>query len=164
MFENYDILNLQSVTRDQLVSLKTLRNIQSEVEKLEYQFDPNDAGSVDQWTRDSKLKDSITIYQPYQGSSGDSLIEKEFILGFMTPLKHSITIYHPYQANSGDSSIEKEFILGIMAPFQQDAFIRYGSNFVCIDGTHNTTHYKFHLFTLVTCDAWRNGNVLEYLK
>ena len=52
------------------------------------------------------------------------------------------------------------FVLCIQTEFQRDRFQALGSNFVCIDATHNTTQYAgLQLFTLLVRDLWGHGTL-----
>ena len=63
---------------------------------------------------------------------------------------------HPPPLGSGLSP--EVFVLCIQTKFQMEQFQKLGSDFVSIDGTHNTTEYTgMNLFTIVVRDWWGHG-------
>ena len=52
------------------------------------------------------------------------------------------------------------FVICVQTKFQRDQFQKLGSNFVSIDGTHNTTEYTgLNLFTIIVRDLWGHGTL-----
>lgn len=51
---------------------------------------------------------------------------------------------------------DKTFIVVLMTEFQAQEF---SSKIVCVDATHNTNQYGFHLVSLLVADEFRNGKL-----
>lgn len=57
----------------------------------------------------------------------------------------------------------KDFCLILMYPNQRDMLEKFGSNIVCIDGTHGLNSYDFELTTLLVIDEFGEGFPVAYL-
>lgn len=49
------------------------------------------------------------------------------------------------------------FFLVISTTFQREILLKFGLNIICIDSTHGTNEYGFHLTTIVVIDEFGNG-------
>jgi hypothetical protein len=50
------------------------------------------------------------------------------------------------------------FYIMIQTPQQHELFKEIGTHLICVDGTHNTTHYaNCNLYTLLCHDFWGHG-------
>jgi hypothetical protein len=52
---------------------------------------------------------------------------------------------------------EMDFVLIFMTDTQKDMFTKYGSDVVCVDGTHGVNAYNFQLYTALVLDDTREG-------
>ena len=68
-------------------------------------------------------------------------------------MKSSILFFHCYTNDAEMGLDENTFALGVMTPFQQQHYVKHARLFVCLDSTHNITHYKFLLYTIIVRDA-----------
>lgn len=87
-----------------------------------------DAVSVDAWVKEVEQTGCILLYKPQ-----DTLSQ-------MYPLLR-----------------EEDFLLIIMNHGQEEMLEKYGSDCICIDGTHGLNGYKFELVTLLVLDDLREG-------
>ena len=54
--------------------------------------------------------------------------------------------------------LQKEaFMLAIMTQYQKELLEKYGHRILCMDGTHKTNQYRFHLITLMVPDEYNEG-------
>jgi hypothetical protein len=58
---------------------------------------------------------------------------------------------------------ENDFVLIIMTDAQCEILKKYGSDCLCIDGTHGTNNYDFELTSLLVVDDMREGFPCAYL-
>lgn len=58
---------------------------------------------------------------------------------------------------------EEDFILIIMTPAQCEILKKFGSDCICIDGTHGLNNYNFELHTLLIIDDIREGFPCAFL-
>lgn len=58
---------------------------------------------------------------------------------------------------------ENDFILMLMNNSQAELLIKYGSDCVCLDGTHGLNNYNFELSTLLVLDNMRKGFPCTYM-
>ena len=59
------------------------------------------------------------------------------------------------QTDGMDNIANDDFILAIQTEFQGDMLVKYGGT--CVDSTHGTNMYDFHLITLLVIDAFGEG-------
>lgn len=52
---------------------------------------------------------------------------------------------------------KQDFVLILMTNFQEEQLKKFGSNKICIDGTHGTNAYDIQLYTIVTVDEFGSG-------
>lgn len=52
------------------------------------------------------------------------------------------------------------FVMVLMTDFQAKMFHAFAERIVCVDATHNTNQYGFHLISVVVADEYRNGEHL----
>ena len=57
----------------------------------------------------------------------------------------------------------EDFILVLMNEAQIEILNKYGSDILCIDGTHGLNQYDFQLITLLTVDNLRQGYPCAFL-
>ena len=63
---------------------------------------------------------------------------------------------------TGSALAPDVFVLIVQTPYQKEAFQKLGNSFMGFDATHNTTHYEnVSLFTLIVCDNWGHGMLLQ---
>lgn len=56
-----------------------------------------------------------------------------------------------------EQTVQQDFILVIMSHFQQKMLQKFGSNTICIDGTHGLNAYNFMLYSLLILDENNEG-------
>ncbi|XP_050516483.1 uncharacterized protein LOC126891348 [Diabrotica virgifera virgifera] len=66
-------------------------------------------------------------------------------------------VLHFKEEGQQGSLNDKDFILIIMNAFQQEQLIQYGSDKICINGTHGLNNYDFQLYTIVVVDRYGSG-------
>ncbi|MCO5587623.1 hypothetical protein L7F22_041572 [Adiantum nelumboides] len=67
-------------------------------------------------------------------------------------------IAHTFYYQPMNGSDDDAFILGIQTRWQLEMFSKYGHNsLLAMDATFGTNKYKFHLYTILVFDAFRNG-------
>lgn len=97
---------------------------------------PNDAISVDAWVQDVNSGNSPTV-----------LLYK--------PQDKAIELYPQLKAS--------DFVLIIMNMAQSQLLKKYGSDCICVDGTHGLNKYGFILTTLLVLDDMREGFPCAFL-
>lgn len=61
------------------------------------------------------------------------------------------------QSDEMDNIADQDFILAIQTEFQRDTLMKFGNNTVCVDATHGTNMYDFHLITILVIDEYGEG-------
>lgn len=56
---------------------------------------------------------------------------------------------------------ESTFMIALMTEFQAEIFQTFSERIVCVDATHNTNQYGFHLISVLVADEYRNGEKLS---
>lgn len=125
-----DSVSNSTLYRIHLLSKKDLYNIES---SFNLQSDSirhtNDCLSVEAWINEFKDKDNMHVFYKSQ---------------------ETVSEEYP-QLKSED------FMLVIMNQPQCDILLKYGSDVICIDGTHGMKHSNFELITLLVLDDMRQG-------
>ena len=69
--------------------------------------------------------------------------------------RQALVVYKPQGVIMYEFSQLKEddFLLIFMTKPQRTVLFKYGSDVVCIDGTHGLNNYNFQLYTLLTMDC-----------
>ena len=63
-----------------------------------------------------------------------------------------------------DQKLESStFLLVLMTEFQTQMFNKYAGKILCLDTTHCTNQYGFHLLSLVVADEYQNGKPLLWV-
>ncbi|XP_069582362.1 uncharacterized protein [Ranitomeya imitator] len=57
---------------------------------------------------------------------------------------------------------DEDFLLVIMTPYQKKMFVEFGSDIICVDGTHGTNGYDFQLLTILTVDEYASGYPIAF--
>ncbi|XP_044749811.1 uncharacterized protein LOC123310409 [Coccinella septempunctata] len=96
---------------------------------------PNDGVSVDSWVKEMQEEKHCVLFYKPQGI----LDEKEFYLK------------------------KEDFVLIIMTTAQKEFLAKYGSDIICLDGTHGVNGYDFELSTLLVLDDLREGFPCSFL-
>ncbi|KAF5277287.1 hypothetical protein FQR65_LT16036 [Abscondita terminalis] len=129
----------ESFSRIHLTTMKDIRNI-SETFNVNFQVkkDINDFFSVDIW-----------VNQMLEGP-----IERNCIL-----------LYKKQHFNDERFNVRKEdFMLGLMFPVQSHILKKFGNGgIICMDATHGTNPYDFHLVTVLTIDEFGHGFPTAFL-
>lgn len=95
----------------------------------------NDAVSVESWVNEMEKKSDVILFHKRQ----DSLLEE------WPELK------------------SEDYLLAIMTDAQYEMLKLYGSDIICIDGTHGCNNYDFELITLMVVDDMRQGFPCAFL-
>ena len=61
------------------------------------------------------------------------------------------------QPNDLDDLSKDDFVIAIQTPFQRYMLRHFGTEAVCMDSTHGTNMYDFHLISIVILDDFREG-------
>ena len=61
------------------------------------------------------------------------------------------------QSDEMDNIADQDFVLAIQTEFQRDMLMKFGNSTVCVDATHGTNMYDFHLITLLVIDEYGEG-------
>lgn len=122
--------SISKLERIHLLDKQDLRNIEKSFNlNCDIQKDSDDGLSVDIWVKQLEQSDDcILLYKP-QG----------VILQDVPDLK------------------SEDFVLIIMNEVQKEMLKKYGSDCICVDGTHGMNSYQFELFTLMVIDDIREG-------
>lgn len=125
-----------TLNRIHLVSKKDLFNIENSFNLCSSSVrHSNDAISVEAWVLEmQRVGDCIVYYKP-QG----------IVLEDQPQLK------------------KEDFVLIIMTPAQCQVLKRFGSDCICMDGTHGLNNYNFELHTLLIIDEIREGFPCAFL-
>lgn len=117
-----------NLKRFHLLTKKDLFNIEKSF-NLTSSRHSNDSISVESWINDMRNKGNAILFYKPQGNTNEE----------WPVLK------------------ENDFLLIIMTDAQSEMLQKYGSDCICIDGTHGTNSYDFELFTLLVVDDIRQG-------
>uniref|UniRef100_A0A6P7GNR7 Uncharacterized protein LOC114344641 n=1 Tax=Diabrotica virgifera virgifera TaxID=50390 RepID=A0A6P7GNR7_DIAVI len=124
------------VYRRHLVTRKDLHNIEKGFNLSSFAIrHPNDAISVESWINEMKQKQNCILFYKPQGA----ILDEEPQL----------------KAN--------DFVLIIMTPAQKEFLLKFGSDVICMDGTHGLNSYNFELTTLLVLDNLREGFPCSFL-
>ena len=75
-----------------------------------------------------------------------------------------LKIKNPYFSQDRDDVVGYPFILGIPKQWQFEAMLRWANHgAISMDVTFGTNHMKFHLFTLVVFNDFRNGVQIAWM-
>ncbi|XP_046688307.1 uncharacterized protein LOC124374051 [Homalodisca vitripennis] len=123
-------VNKQELDRVHLLTKQDLYNIESEFGLDETVRHKNDAVSVDAWVQEENMsaKSCVLLYKP----------QNEVVEQYTTFKK-------------------EDFALGIMTPAEEEMLRKFGSDCVCVDGTHGLNSYDFEVVTLMVIDDMRQG-------
>lgn len=130
-----DSVSNSELERIHLLTRKDLYNIESS-------FNLNssavrhreDAISVDSWARDMQVAGTVLFYKPQETiDSTHSFLKSE------------------------------DFVLIIMTDAQSDMLLKYGSDCICVDGTHGLNGYGFEMNTILVLDELRQGFPCAFL-
>ncbi|XP_046685810.1 uncharacterized protein LOC124371503 [Homalodisca vitripennis] len=123
-------VNKQELDRVHLLTKQDLYNIESEFGLDETVRHKNDAVSVDASVQEENMsaKSCVLLYKP----------QNEVVEQYTTFKK-------------------EDFALGIMTPAQEEMLRKFGSDCVCVDGTHGLNSYDFEVVTLMVIDDMRQG-------
>ena len=61
------------------------------------------------------------------------------------------------QSGEMDNIADQNFVLEIQTEFQWDMLMKFGNITVCVDATHGTNMYDFHLITILVIDEYGEG-------
>lgn len=102
---------------------------------------------------------SSAIRHPNDGISVESWVEE------MKEEKHCVLFYKPQCIIDEYESYlkEEDFVLIIMTTAQKEFLAKYGSDVICVDGTHGLNSYHFELTTLLVLDDLREGFPCSFL-
>ena len=122
---------VHGITREHLVTKQDIHNIKNHYNIEGVIRHANDLTSVCSWVEElmSLPYDPILLFKP-QGKP---------------------------QPDGMDNIANDDFILAIQTEFHRDMLVKYGGTCVCIDSTHGTNMYDFHLITLLVIDAFGKG-------
>lgn len=73
------------------------------------------------------------------------------------PTEENSVIFYKRQGESSNILAKNDFCLIVMTKFQQMMFSKFGSNVICIDGTHGLNRYDFELTTIMVIDEYGQG-------
>ncbi|KAJ8965735.1 hypothetical protein NQ314_003941, partial [Rhamnusium bicolor] len=125
-------------------------------------FDHSNYGRIHLLTR----KDLFNIEQLYNLNkesvrhANDCISVESWVIQSREQGTYSIVKYFKRQGDlDGDyrELLENDFLLVIMNDGQLEALKKYGSDCLCIDGTHGLNAYNFQLTTLMVLDDLRQG-------
>lgn len=113
-------------------------------------------------------KDLYNIEKCYNLTStrhSNDAISVESWINSMRDKGNAILFYKPQGNISEEWPLleEKDFVLIIMTEAQSEMLRKYGSDCICIDGTHGTNSYDFQLITLLIVDDIRQGFPCSFL-
>lgn len=131
-----DSISNCSLERIHLLNRKDLFNIENSFNLSSTAVrHPNDAVSVESWVNQMQQEGDCVLYYKPQGKIDDEQQELKF----------------------------EDFVLIIMTSAQCEFLIKYGSDVVCIDGTHGLNNYNFEMNTLLVLDELREGFPCSFL-
>lgn len=123
------------LTRLHLLTRSDLHNIESSFKlNIDVKKHENDAVSIHHWVQELKNDSCILFYKP----------QKQIVEDY------------PQLA-------EDDFILILMNEAQKEILKKYGSDAICIDGTHGLNQYNFELISLLILDDLRQGFPCAFL-
>ena len=140
-----------ALERSHIVTKQDLRNIQQAFHlNRPERFHSNDATSVHALVKhyEGESKSPIILYKR-QGSDVLDICHE----GRQIPSQHH-------------QCLENDFLFGMMDDAQCDMLQRYGSgemSVICVDSTHGTNGYDFHLTTVMVLDSNRQGFPVAFL-
>jgi hypothetical protein len=67
------------------------------------------------------------------------------------------------QDNTLDNFSKNDFILCFQTEFQKDMLEAFGKDTICIDSTHGTNQYDFHLITILVIDEYGEGIPISWM-
>lgn len=74
------------------------------------------------------------------------------------PSLNPVIFYKRQGINDSDNGLKNEDVVLIISnAFQRKMFATFGNNIICIDSTHGTNEYDFHLTSLVVVDEYGAG-------
>lgn len=96
--------------------------------------------------------------------SNDAISVESWVIEMQRIGKH-ILFYKPQGVALEDYPQLKmeDFVLIIMTPAQLEMLKKYGSDCICLDGTHGLNSYNFELHTLLVIDDLREGFPCAFL-
>ena len=119
------------VTREHLVVRQDVHNIKSQYNIEGVMRHANDLSSVSAWVEEMKsLNYNPVLLYKIQGMP---------------------------QSDEMDNIADQDFVLAIQTEFQRDMLMKFGNNTVCVDATHGTNMYDFHLITILVIDEYGEG-------
>lgn len=123
-------LSESNLQRIHLLTRKDLYNIQSSFNLCSSSVrHPSDGLSVDSWVTEMQKTDNCVLYYKPQGTVSEEHLQLK----------------------------SEDFVLIIMNEAQCEILKKYGSDCICLDGTHGMNSYNFELNTLLVIDGLRQG-------
>lgn len=89
--------------------------------------------------------------------SNDSISVKLWVTEMKSHEAECPVLYYKNQNESVSYLDKADFALVLMTNFQAQQIIKFGSEKICIDGTHGTNAYDIQLYTLLTVDEFGSG-------
>lgn len=130
-----DSIQNEKLERVHLLTKKDLYNIENAYNLNSTSVrHKDDAVSVEVWVREMEDAGSVLFYKA-QETSNDM---------------------YPFL-------LSRDFVLIIMTDAQAEIMLKYGSDCVCIDGTHGMNGYGFELNTILVLDSLRQGFPCAFL-
>ncbi len=119
------------INRQHLISKQDLHNIKTQFNIEGIVKHKNDLMSVSAWVEELKKMDYNSV------------------LAF----KNQGEDYHEHIT----STTKDDFLLCLQTEFQRDMLKNFGSNAICMDSTHGTNSYDFHLTSILVVDEYGEG-------
>lgn len=92
----------------------------------------------------------------------DDALSVELWVQELMKMKDSPILYYKNQNTAHDVLEETDFILVMQNQFQASMMLQFGTDKICIDGTHGTNEYNIQLYTIVAIDEFGNGCPVSY--
>ena len=116
------------IGREHLLNTQDIRNVQHQYNILGIEKHANDHSSVTAWV--SELRSS-SDFDP--------------------------VVYFKQQGEAHTDLDSEDFVLCIQMEFQQEIMKSFDNKVICMDATHGTNMYEFHLITVLVIDEFGEG-------
>jgi len=157
---NNEMLSCKEImlTRQDVYNIGASRNI-SNINIRNQRRCPDDVEGVDSWVKENS--DSVLFYKKQDLLQLNVSLKTEDLVVITVDSKKA----PEKQGESGGEIILKkeDFVLVIMCGKQVAKFHEFGTDIVCLDATHGTNPYDFHLHTFLVVDEKEEGYPIAFM-